>query len=155
MMFLDIRESAYEVFRSLLTAYYRDGEDVATPQSEIDGFISYLYELCRSGKICGCIALEEAPLGFVLWCEDTPEGVFSRKPGFGTILEIGVCPESRGMGIGRLLSKHAESRMNPDKYYVCAYGPAEVFWEKCGYGFRGEMADNGLKIMEKGDGCGR
>ena len=90
-----------------------------------------------------------------MWNVDSEDGVFSRKPGFGTILEIGVSTEARGRGIGRILSDFAQSQMETDRFYVCAYGPAEKFWEKCGYHFSGELAENGLKIMTKGDLNGR
>ncbi len=40
--------------------------------------------------------------------------------------------------------------MDCEKYYVCAYGPAEsFFWKKCSYRDTGEIASNGLKIFEK------
>lgn len=155
MKLLDVRDSGYVVFHELMNGYYRDGEDSETPQEEIDAFISYLFELCGDGRISGCIAWENVPVGFVLWNVDSEDGVFSRKPGYGTILEIGVCPEARGRGIGRILSDFAQSQMGTDRFYVCAYGPAEKFWEKCGYHFSGELAENGLKIMTKGDLNGR
>lgn len=34
-------------------------------------------------------------------------------------------------------------------FYVSAYGPAEVFWEKCGYVKTEKMASNGLPIFIK------
>ena len=155
MEFVDVRNSDYGVFHDLMNEYYREGEDAGTPQSEIDGFIRYLFDLCRDGKIEGSIASGDKPKGFVLWNVDAEDGVFSRKPGFGTILEIGVCKDARGKGIGRMLAAFAESQMKVDRYYVCSYGPAEAFWRKCGYTFSGELAENGLKIMVKGEGHGR
>ena len=155
MEFVDVRNAGYEVFHHLLNEYYRDGEDAETAQSEIDSFVEYLFGLCQAGEIFGCIAREVTPIGFVLWNVDSPEGAFCQKPGFGTILEIGVSKKTRGNGIGKMLTDYAESKMAVERYYVCAYGPAESFWEKCGYAFSGEKAENGLKIMVKGDGCGR
>jgi len=155
MEFVDVRNTGYDVFHHLLNEYYRDGEDAQTLQSEIDAFIEYLFGLCQTERISGCIARETSPIGFVLWSIDSVDGAFSQKPGFGTILEIGVSMEARGNGIGKMLVDFAEARMAVDRYYVCAYGPAESFWEKCGYAFFGETAENGLKIMEKGDRCGR
>lgn len=155
LKFVDVRDSDYEEFHNLLNDYYRDGADANTPQSEIDGFIRYLFDLCHEQKICGCIAREVNPVGFVLWSIDSADGAFSQKPGFGTILEIGVRGDSQGKGIGGLLVEYAQFRMNMDQYYVCAYGPAEAFWAKCGYSFSGETAENGLKIMIKGDHNGR
>ena len=137
------------VFRKLLTDYYRDGEDADTPQADLDRFIGVLYELCQSGTICGCIAYEGSPVGFVLWGMDGEDFPFSNKPGYGTILEIGVVPEMRGSGLGKKLVQYAEDALNCHKMYVCAYGPAEGFWENCGYRDRGEIGTNGLKILEK------
>ena len=51
--------------------------------------------------------------------------------------------------MGRILAKYAEEAMDCEKYYVCAYGPAESFWKKCSYRDTGEIASNGLKIFEK------
>ena len=150
MIFADVKGCEYSQFHELLNAYYREGEDAQTPQPEIDGFIRYLHELCTSGKICGAVAYEETPVGFVLWMLDSADGPFSNKPGLGTVLEIGVTERLRGKGFGRSLVKFAESRMEAERYYVCAYGPAEAFWQKCGYAFTGEFAENGLKIMVKG-----
>ena len=155
MEYLSVADAGYDVFHSLLNEYYRDGEDADTPQSEIDGFIQYLFDLCRSGQIRGSIALDPVPVGFVLWNLDSETGIFSRKPGYGTVLEIGVVKTARNAGIGKTLVSYAESRMEASRYYVCAYGPAEVFWQKCGYRFCGETAENGLKIMVKDDGYGR
>lgn len=155
MEFLDIQNVSYDTFHELLNGYYRDGEDADTTQSQIDEFIAYLHDLCLSGQICGCIACERDPVGFVLWNVDSEDSAFCRKPGYGTILEIGVEKTGRGMGIGKMLVSRAEENMKTDRYYVCAYGPAEGFWVKCGYVFAGELADNGLKIMIKGDCNGR
>lgn len=150
-----VSEAGYGIFHSLLNDYYREGEDADTPQPEIDEFVGYLYDLCLSGQICGCIAWENDPVGFVLWTVDSADGAFSQKPGYGTILEIGVNKAARGMGLGGSLVFHAEEKMETDWYYVCAYGPAEAFWSRYGYIFSGELADNGLKIMVKGDENGR
>lgn len=155
MEYRSVADAGYEVFHSLLNAYYRDGEDADTPQPQIDAFIRYLYDLCLKGEISGAVALEKDPVGFVLWNVDSETGVFSQKPGCGTILEIGVTQMHRGMGLGRKLVCCAEEQMKADRYYVCAYGPAEAFWSKCGYVFAGEFAENGLKIMVKGDDNGR
>ena len=155
MRYISVADAGYEIFHDLLNDYYRDGEDAATPQEEIDEFIQYLFDMCRTGCISGCIAYDPLPVGFVLWNIDSAGGVFSRKPGLGTILEIGVTKTNRGMGTGRKLVSYAESRMGAQSCYVCAYGPAETFWGKCGYVFAGERAENGLKIMVKGDENGR
>lgn len=155
MEFLDIQNVSYDTFHELLNGYYRDGEDADTPQSQIDEFIAYLHDLCLSAQICGCIACDRDPVGFVLWTVDSADGVFSQKPGYGTILEIGIIQTKRAMGIGKELAAYAESRMMTGRYYVCAYGPAEHFWSRCGYVYSGEVAENGLKIMVKGDENGR
>lgn len=150
MEFPDIQSISYDTFHGLLNEYYREGEDAQTPQEDIDAFIQHLYALCRSGKISGAVCMSDMPLGFVLWNIDEEDGAFSQKPGFGTILEIGVREVTRGAGIGRKLVALAESRMNAERFYVCAYGPAQAFWSRCGYVLSGETAENGLPIMVKG-----
>ena len=89
-------------------------------------------------------------MGFVLWNVDSEDSPFSQKPGFGTILEIGVRKNVRRAGIGRKLVNLAEDLMRTDRFYVCAYGPAQMFWSRLGYEFSGETAENGLPIMVKG-----
>ena len=140
----------YETFHSLLEPYYRDGEDADTSQEELDAFIDYLYRLVKDGTISGCVALQEKTVGICLWWIDVPELPFSNKPGWGTILEIGLLPEYRGKGLGRELADYAISQMDVSCFYVCAYGPAESFWEKCGYTDSGRLATNGLKLLIKG-----
>ena len=150
MEFLDIQDVSYDIFHGLLNEYYREGEDADTPQAEIEAFIKYLHELCHSGKISGAVCVDEKPVGFVLWNLDVADGAFSNKPGFGTILEIGVSGSARKAGIGRKLVELAESRMDTDRFYICAYGQAQDFWSRCGYAPSGETAENGLPIMTKG-----
>lgn len=143
----------YDIFHDLLVSYYREGEDADTPQAELDAFVEYLFRLCRQGEIEGCILAEqEKAAGFVLWYRDTPGSAFSHLPGYGTILEIGVQPASRGKGLGVELARFAEDRLRAagaDRFYVCAYGPAERFWLKMGYTDSGRLAENGLKLFEK------
>lgn len=148
MHFLPVTD--YEVFHSLMTPYYREGEDADTPQEQLDGFIRYLFGLCETGTISGAVVWEEKPVGFVLWAMDTAGFPFSNKPGYGTILEIGILPEYRGRGYGRKAAAYAENKMGNEPKYVCVYGPAEAFWKKCGYRESGEIAENGLKIFVKG-----
>lgn len=150
MEFLDIQNVPYDIFHGLLNDYFREGADAETPQMEIDAFIRYLYDFCQSGKISGALCMNENPVGFVLWNLDEEDGTFSNKPGFGTILEIGVSIDVRRGGIGRKLVDLAESRMDTERFYVCAYGPAQDFWSNCGYVLTGETAENGLPIMVKG-----
>ena len=150
MEFLDIQKVSYDVFHELLNEYYREGEDAQTPQAEIDAFIQYLFDFCQSGKISGAVCMEEEALGFVLWNVDSEDSPFSQKPGFGTILEIGVRKNVRRAGIGRKLVNLAEDLMRTDRFYVCAYGPAQMFWSRLGYESSGETAENGLPIMVKG-----
>lgn len=139
-------------FHRLLNAYYREGEDSDTQQAEIDQFIDLLFGMCIDGKIHGAIACEDAPAGFVLWAADTEDFDFSNWPGRGTILEIGVEPAFRRRGAGRQLAEYAENRLREngiDSFYVCAYGPAVSFWQKCGYADSSRIAENGLKIYSK------
>ena len=144
-----ITQNQYAAFHGLLTDYYRDGEDAQTSQEKLDAFIELLFDLCQKGTISGCIAYEKTAVGFVLWGMDTVGFPFSQKPGFGTILEIGVIAAVRGTGLGRRLVEYAETAMTCEKYYVCAYGPAEMFWKKCGYHDSGSIGENGLKMFEK------
>ena len=140
----------YESFLSLLIPYYREGEDAETPREELEAFVGYLYGLLEQGTISGGILSGEKPVGFVLWARDSEELPFSNKPGWGTILEIGILPDCRGNGYGFRLVSFAESRLEDCPKCICAYGPAEGFWKKCGYRESGETARNGLKIFVKG-----
>ena len=144
-----ITASRHAIFHHLLTDYYRDGEDASTPQEELDAFIELLFDLCQKNIISGGIACADSPIGFVLWGIDTDNFPFSNKPGFGTILEIGIIPTMRGMGHGQQLVAYAENAMGNRQHYVCAYGPAETFWCKCGYRETSQLAANGLKIFVK------
>ena len=149
MKILPITQKDYDLFHSLLSDYYRDGADAQTPQEELDAFIELLFELCQKGTISGGIAYEKTAIGFVLWAMDTADFPFSNKPGYGTILEIGIIPALCRTGLGRRLAEYAENAMACEKYYVCAYGPAEKFWQKCGYRDTGEVGENGLKLFVK------
>ena len=137
----------YDTFHSLMVPYYREGEDAETPQEELDAFIGYLYSLVRDGTVSGCVAYDEKPVGICLWWIDSEELPFSNKPGWGTILEMGLVPASRGKGKGREMAEYALSQMDVSDFYVCAYGSAEAFWKKCGYEDMGEIASNGLKLL--------
>ena len=152
MKLFKITQEHHDDFRLLLTRYYREGEDAGTPQAEMDDFISYLFSMCTDGTIEGCIAYADRPVGFVIWNIDTADSPFSNWPGRGTILEIGVIPESRKTGLGRMLAAHAEDKMlkaGITSFYVCAYGPAVEFWKKCGYEKTDRIADNDLPIYAK------
>jgi GNAT superfamily N-acetyltransferase len=155
MKLIPVTDVDYVQFHALLSEYYRDGEDANTPQEQLDGFIRYLHDLCMAGSIFGAIAILNEPVGFVLWCIDSEDSPFRNRPGFGTILEIGVCKDKRGFGYGKQMTEFAELSMDVSEYYVCAYGPAERFWQKCGYSDSGHLAENGLKLMVKGDSGGR
>ncbi len=147
MEYLPIRDRG--VFCILLNDYYREGEDAATPQEDIDGFLTLLWDLLEKGIISGCILWDKEPLGFALWQIDSKESPFAQHLGWGTILEIGIVPAHRGKGYGGELVRHAEIAMDAKQNYVCAYGPAEAFWQRCGYCDSGETAENGLKLFVK------
>ena len=149
MKIIPLEQEHYGAFHSLMTAYYREGEDVQTPQEELDAFIGMLFDLCMKGTIGGAVAMDGEAAGFVLYGFDTEGFPFSNKPGYGTILEIGLLPAARLAGAGRALAEYAERELACERYYVCAYGPAERFWEKCRYRDTGVIAKNGLKIFEK------
>ena len=148
-----ISNGDYDTFHSLLTCYYREAEDKDTPQEDIDAFIRLLFDKILSGDIGGCFAVvNHCPAGFALWMIDTAQSEFSEISGFGTILEIGLEKEFRNRGIGISLACFAERQMTAsgvDGLYVCAYGPAQGFWLKCGYREYKRIAKNGLPILIK------
>lgn len=136
----------------LLTDYYREGEDADTPGEVLTDFIAQLRGLQETGTISGALLREEAPLGFVLWMEDTEGAPFSQFPGEGTLLEIGLVPAARGRGLGRLLAAHAEAALAARGITLCylsAYGPAEGFWQAAGYAPTGGTGENGLRLYRK------
>ena len=153
MRYTEIPEKDYPVFHSLACAYYREGEDAETPQEELDGFIRLLFGMLTQGEIRGCFALEgEEQAGFALWASDTEDFAFSQLPGHGTILEIGLIPRFRRSGRGREFVLHLEECMKKaglEQFYVCAYGPAQIFWQRLGYSPNGSIAENGLPILTK------
>lgn len=153
LKFQTISKGCYKDFMSLLTEYYREGEDADTNQTVINEFIARLYELIEQNKICGRLVLQgEVVVGFVLWMLDTAESEFSELPGYGTILEIGVSKENRLKGIGTQIVDYVENLMQKSgikNFYVSAYEPASVFWEKCKYIKTTNKASNDLFIYKK------
>ena len=148
-----ISHDNYDVLHTLMTDYYRDGEDKDTSQEEIDAFIKLLFDKVTLGEISGCIAdVNHSAVGFVLWMKDTAKGDFSQMPGFGTILEIGVSKQHQHQGIGKAMVAITEKQLTlcgVDGLYVCAYGPAQNFWMICGYQDSQKVASNGLPIFIK------
>ena len=156
MEFIDLRPQDRETFRHLAVEYYRDGEDAETPLDTITAFIDSLFELAMTGTIGGFLAVEEATaVGFALFGLDTADFPFSRMPGLGTSLEIGLTPSHQGAGYGhkmvRFIEEHLGS-LGAAQCYVSAYGPAQTFWARCGYEETGLTADNGLPILIKNIG---
>ena len=153
MDYRDITPEDYSRFHPLAEAYYREGEDAATPQEEMDAFIRFLFEKVTDGQIQGCFAVPDgADAGFALYAADTPDFPFSQLPGYGTIVEIGLLPAYRGVGSGKALVSFVEcqlAQMGMKQCYVTAYGPAETFWFHCGYRKNGSTGTNGLPIMTK------
>lgn len=153
MDYTKIRANDYGAFHELMNAYYRDGEDADTPQEEIDAFIHLLFDKVISREIDGLIIRDESNcVGFALWCIDAEGTDFSEIPGYGTILEIGFTPSYRSNGNGKELVAYIEECLSKKKVtscYVSAYGPAQSFWESCGYKANGQVASNGLPIMVK------
>ena len=150
---VDIRQCDYPVFHDLLEAYYREGEDADTPQEELDSFVRMMFDMVIRGEIEGCFAENDGiAVGFCLWTVDSEGSAFSEKPGYGTILEIGLSAPYRSSGLGSELVSRTEDRFRNAgiaQCYVSAYGPAEQFWSACGYRRSGETAENGLPIMTK------
>jgi ribosomal protein S18 acetylase RimI-like enzyme len=149
----EIDHNTYDVFHTLMTDYFRNGEDKDTPQEEIDAFIQLLFDKVTSGGISGRIAeMDQCAAGFVLWMKDTAGCDFSQLPGFGTILEIGITKQYQHKGIGKAMVAFTEKQLTlrgVDGLYVCAYGPAQDFWIKCGYQDSKRLASNGLPIFTK------
>lgn len=140
-------------FRRFMTQYYRQSEDQDTPQEVLDEFIDQLLNLLRAEEISGALLQAEGvTLGTVLWMVDRAEGPFSVRPGWGTILEFGIDPAYRNQGLGRRAAAYAEEQMREAGvcgFYVSAYGPAQGFWERCGYCDAGALAPNGLPVLVK------
>ena len=153
MEYIEICENDYDTFHKLATAYYREGEDIDTPEDEIDAFINFIFEKAVNHEINGYIVKDgDIYVGFALWGIDSDGFDFSEMAGFGTILEIGFIPEYRSKGNGKELVAYIEGHFlknNVKNCYVSAYGPAEKFWESCGYTANGKIASNGLPIMVK------
>ena len=153
LLYQKISKQTYEIFHRIMTEYYYEGEDEGTPQEILDEFIQMLLGKIEDEVIEGrLVTCSNSIVGFVLWMKDEDEKLFSEKPGYGTILEIGVVKEYRNAGIGKVLVSYAEEQMRAmqvQALYVCAYGPAELFWKKRGYFKTGEIASNGLPILMK------
>lgn len=153
MEYIQIGKDDYEAFHSLACAYYSEGGDSDTPQDEIDRFIRYMFEMVTSHTIEGFFAKSgEDYIGFVLWTVDSEYFEYSEMPGLGTIMEIGLIPSCRGRGLGKELVSHIEKSLlekGIKQCYVCAYGPAQKFWDRCGYIENGMTASNELPIMVK------
>lgn len=152
--YIAIAEGDYDAFHELLNEYYRDGEDADTAQEEIDAFIRLLFDKVLAHEIEGCLVKEEdRHIGFALWGVDTEDFDFSEMPGYGTIMEVGFTGGSRASGHGKELVSYIEGCLREKgitQCYVSAYGPAQEFWEHCGYADSGKTAENGLPIMIKG-----
>lgn len=115
-----IENKDYNFFHRLLEDCYREGENADTPQSEIDDF-TMLFKMVQERKI---------------------EGRFAQKDGLTFRLS----------GLDTQLALYAEKQMfsgGIDQCCVSAYGPAQRFWEKCGYSLIGLKAGNGLPVMLK------
>ena len=153
MQFFPIGETDFDAFHKLADAYYREGEDAQTPQEEIDSFISFLFDKVVKGEIYGLFTKNGCEyIGFALWAIDTEDFAFCEIPGFGTILEIGIAPPYRASGRGKEFVSYIEQciqRFGVKHCYVSAYGPAQTFWENCGYAENGKTANNGLPILTK------
>lgn len=152
-MYERITKENYGCFEALMIEYYREGEDADTPIEAIKDFIGYLFQKLGDGEIEGVMAQNDGSCeGFCLWMKDEAHSEFSEVPGYGTILEIGVRPEARKKGLGQELVRYAQAQMKQQgvtSFYVSAYGPAEPFWERCGYCKTERTAKNGLPIYVK------
>lgn len=153
MTFEAITAESRASLEALMIAYYQEGEDADTPIDTIRDFIESLFQMICSGSIAGALLKNDGQYeDFCLWMKDDAQSDFSEIPGYGTILEIGVRPESRKKGIGIELVQYAEAqlkKMGTEHFYVSAYGPAESFWERCGYEKTERVAENGLPVFVK------
>ncbi len=152
-MFEPITKENHASLEALMIEYYQEGEDADTPIETIQDFIESLYQMIGSGSIDGAMVKHGGQYeGFCLWMKDDPQSDFSEIPGYGTILEIGVRPQFRKKGLGREIVRYAEMQMREtgvESFYVSAYGPAETFWESCGYQKTERVAQNGLPVFVK------
>jgi len=152
-MFEPITKENHASLEALMIEYYQEGEDADTPIETIQDFIESLYQMIGSGSIDGAMVKHNGQYeGFCLWMKDDPQSDFSEIPGYGTILEIGVRPQFRKKGLGREIVRYAEMQMREtgvESFYVSAYGPAETFWESCGYQKTERVAQNGLPVFVK------
>ena len=152
-MFEPITKENHASLEALMIEYYQEGEDADTPIETIQDFIESLYQMIGSGSIDGAMVKHNGQYeGFCLWMKDEPQSDFSEIPGYGTILEIGVRPQFRKKGLGREIVRYAEMQMREtgvESFYVSAYGPAETFWESCGYQKTERVAQNGLPVFVK------
>lgn len=153
MDFAEIREEDRGVFHELAQAYYREGEDADTPPEVLEPFVGMMFDKVMCREISGCFVKDkDRYIGFALWAVDSEDFAFRTIPGFGTILEIGLIPACRSLGLGRELAEHIEDCLRGcemTQCYVSAYGPAQGFWKSCGYRANGQKASSGLPIMVK------
>lgn len=153
LKFTELNEKNYESLHQLMLAYYREGEDAETSEDELDSFIGMLFNAVMTKEIDGRLVKVDGKIaGFVLYALDKEDGMFSEIPEHGTILEIGISTAFRGRGLGKAVVDFAEAELKKcgaKGMYVCAYGSAERFWEKCGYQKSDKIADNGLPIFMK------
>ncbi len=152
-MFQSIRKDDYALFQEIMIEYYREGEDAETSIDTVKAFIDSLFRMVCNGEIDGVFSFSDNRCeGFCLWMKDEEQRDFSEMPGCGTILEIGVRRGFRKRGVGTKIVEYAEQQMRKmgvDAFYVSAYGPAEAFWEKCGYEKTEKKASNGLTVFLK------
>ena len=153
MTFEAITAESRASLEALMIAYYQEGEDADTPIDTIRDFIESLFQMICSGSIAGALLKNDGQYeDFCLWMKDDAQSDFSEIPGYGTILEIGVRPQFRKKGLGREIVRYAEMQMREtgvESFYVSAYGPAETFWESCGYQKTERVAQNGLPVFVK------
>ena len=151
--FKEINQDNFRLFHDFMNEYYRDGEDTDTPQDKIDEFIKNLFDLIQEKSLLGVLSyFDNIFIGIVIWMKDIEGHNFSKIPGHGTIVEIGVIPSMRKRGLGCVLADYAEQellKLNINGIYVIAYGPALNFWRKRGYIESGQVLSNGLPILVK------
>lgn len=133
-------------FRSLLRPHFDEVGGLSPRYDEGKYVASVLKRMLEPGRWC-LLAKNCAneTTGFSWFKIDRDERV-----GWGFILEFYVRPDSRRKGLGRHLVEQsckllADSGVR--QVWLSSNPPAEVFWQKCGFQFTGEIAENGKRIM--------
>ena len=130
---------------SLLHPYW---EEIGVPPGfdEAKYLASVVRRMNEPGRWC-LIARDGAgePVGFSWFKIDRDERV-----GWGYIMEFYVRPERRKRGLGRCLFEESCKLLvdsGVEQAWLTSSPAAEIFWQKCGFQFTGEIGENSKNIM--------